>query len=276
MAENYELQSLMSTISFKRSQGASDYQIVQELIAQGHKTSTIYDAINQLDLKQTIGSPVSQSQEENSYPPQEPVPSGFSPASKPAEREESSRAEQPTAPEMPSWPNDSQQDPPSDFGQYQPEQQKQQQFPFPTQEPQVQQGQIGEQMMERIQEISEAIIEEKWDELIRNVQKIVKWKDRIETRIDDIENKMAAVEDEVSKIYKSLFSKMEEYDGHIQEFGTDIKAMQQVFRELLPQFVSGVHQMNDVLSGMRGMQKKEPRSSRVRDELHSKESDEKY
>ncbi|HDP73952.1 MAG TPA: hypothetical protein ENN46_03305 [Candidatus Woesearchaeota archaeon] len=268
MPENYELQSLMSTIAFKRSQGSSDYQIVQELIAQGHKTSVIYDAINQLDLKQAIASPVSPKQDNQEPSPQQPsfpASSTNEPAREPVNRPPVRPAQ--VNQEVPFESREQEVDAQSP---YQNEQQEQE-----APEEAMPQGELGEQMMERIQEISEAIIEEKWDELIRNVQKIVKWKDRVEVRIGEIENKMAAVEDEVSKIYKSLFSKMEEYDSHIQEFGTDIKAMQQVFKELLPQFVSGVHQMNDVLSGIKGTQKKEPRSSCVRDELHSKESDEK-
>lgn len=110
-----------------------------------------------------------------------------------------------------------------------------------------------DELFEKIQEISETIIAEKWDELIANVEKIVKWKDRIEERILEIEQNMASLDKEVSKLYDSVFSKMKEYDEHTVEFGTDLKAMQKVFKDMLPQFVTGIHELNAIVKRLSKM-----------------------
>ncbi|MFH1181371.1 MAG: hypothetical protein V1702_00260 [Candidatus Woesearchaeota archaeon] len=99
---------------------------------------------------------------------------------------------------------------------------------------------------EKIEEIAEAIIEEKWEELVKNVTKIVKWKESVEQRIVDIEKEYDALRKDFEGINKSLMDKLEKYDDNIGEVGTTLKAMEQVFTKVLPTLTSNVNELSRI------------------------------
>ena len=69
------------------------------------------------------------------------------------------------------------------FEQPQPAPMQRREVPMQTEEP----ATIDE---ERIQEIAESIIDEKWDELAVDIRKVVEWKERSEERITKIEQQL--------------------------------------------------------------------------------------
>lgn len=99
---------------------------------------------------------------------------------------------------------------------------------------------------EKIEEIAEAIIEEKWEELVKNVTKIVRWKDSVEQRIVDIEKEYDALRKDFEGINKSLMDKLEKYDDNIGAVGTTLKAMEQVFTKVLPTLTSNVNELSRI------------------------------
>lgn len=99
---------------------------------------------------------------------------------------------------------------------------------------------------EKIEEIAEAIIEEKWEELVKNVTKIVKWKESVEQRIVDIEKEYDSLRKDFEGINRSLMDKLEKYDGNINEVGTSLKAMEQVFTKVLPTLTSNVNELSRI------------------------------
>ena len=64
--------------------------------------------------------------------------------------------------------------------------------PAPGAQPDMQ-GAGGEQPfytskdVEKVEEVAEAIIDEKWNELVKNINKIIEWKDKTESRITTLE-----------------------------------------------------------------------------------------
>lgn len=103
----------------------------------------------------------------------------------------------------------------------------------------------------KMEELVEAIIEEKWVELIKDVNKIIEWKNRIENKVADLESQLSALRESVSDLNKAVLGRVNEYDKHLQEVGTDIKAMEKVFSKVLPTFTENVNELSRIASKMK-------------------------
>ena len=70
---------------------------------------------------------------------------------------------------------------------------------------------------EQIEEIAEAIIDEKWSALIENVNRIIEWKDKTEGRIAQIEARLQDLQNNFTSLQGAVLEKVGEYDKHIQD-----------------------------------------------------------
>ena len=136
-----------------KQQGLSDNQIIQSLQRDGYKTHQIFDAMNQADLVSGAARPLD---EMPPLPPQEapyqdPAPQGF---------------------------------------QSQPMQNQQIQYPQYQPQPVAGPVQFGEPNFEKIEEIAESIIEEKWNDFSKGLSKIIDWKERTELKINELDTRL--------------------------------------------------------------------------------------
>jgi hypothetical protein len=217
-------------VSSMKQQGMSDSIIVQTLQRDGYKTHQIFDAMNQAEL--VSGAPRQLSDLQSAEPG---GPQVFS------------TPPQPSYPgQQPSLPTFNQQQPPE------PSQPQQQSYP------QFQQPMMGmndsSQVMttNQVEEIAEAIIEEKWTELARGVSKIVEWKDRTEARMNELDQRLTKLQEDFGNLHTGVLGKLNEYDRNISSVGTDIKAMQKVFQQMLPSFTENVNELNRITKNMKG------------------------
>ncbi len=96
---------------------------------------------------------------------------------------------------------------------------------------------------ERIEEVAEAIINEKWNDLLRDINKMAEWKDRAETRLVKIEQDLQNLKDGFQNLQRGILGKVQQYDQNIQNVGAEIKAMEKVFQDVLPKFTENVNRM---------------------------------
>jgi len=192
-----------------RQQGYSNNQIVQQLQRQGYSAQQIYDAMSQADVSKFTGAPVSQE-----------TPSG----------------------EAPSQPEQSQQAPP-------PPPQAPEQYPqdysqqYPAQYPQ-QYAQYPSDIDERISETAEAIINEKWDELITEVKKVTDWKEKTESQIKKLSDDIQHLKDQFSELHKGVLGRISEYDENIRNVGSELKAVEKVFKDVVPTLTENVNELS--------------------------------
>lgn len=99
---------------------------------------------------------------------------------------------------------------------------------------------------ERIEEIAEAIIEEKWTDLMENINRIIEWKEKTETRITQLESVMRSMKDDFDKIHTSVLERVTDYDKHITDVGTEVKALEKVFQKVLPGFIENVAELSRI------------------------------
>lgn len=189
-----------------RKQGLTNNQIISSLQRSGHSLNKIYEALNQADLKGGV--------------------EGF-----PLERGE--KMEQPNMQEQAAYPYPPQ--PTQEFMQHQ-------MPPAEGYQPYVQAA-SGE---ERVQEIAEAIIDEKWSELIANVNKILEWKDKIESKIGAIEQRITDLKNDFDKLHTSILDRVGEYDKNVSDVGTELKALEKVFQKVLPTLTENVSELSRI------------------------------
>lgn len=118
-----------------------------------------------------------------------------------------------------------------------------QQQPYDYAQTQREQAQEETITKEQIEEIAEAIIDEKWKEFEHDVRIILEWKEKTEKKINEVGQQVKDLADSLNNLHKSLLSKISEYDRNILDVGTEIKAMEKVFEKVLPSLTENVNKL---------------------------------
>lgn len=96
------------------------------------------------------------------------------------------------------------------------------------------------------EELIEAIIDEKWNELEKDIKTIINWKNNAEKRLATMEEKIKGLKDDFDKLQQSVTGKVGEYDKHIENVSSEIQAMEKVFAKVLPVFTKKVDQLSQI------------------------------
>ena len=94
------------------------------------------------------------------------------------------------------------------------------------------------------EELVESIIDEKWEELMKNINKVIEWKNKTETRIVAMEQKIEDLKENFAQLQRAITGKVGEYDKHIMDVSTEIKALEKVFQKVLPTFTENVNELS--------------------------------
>ena len=105
---------------------------------------------------------------------------------------------------------------------------------------------------ERIQEIAETMIDEKWDELLAEVKKIVEWKEKVEEKQIRIESDVQKLKEDFNLLHQGVLGKLEDYDTRMRDVGTELKAVGKVFKDVIPEFVENVKELSSLADKMKG------------------------
>ena len=97
-----------------------------------------------------------------------------------------------------------------------------------------------------IEEVAESIIDEKWEELMKNVDKIVEWKESTEEKLTKMDQKIGDLKERFEALHQGVLAKVSEYDKGIKEVGTDVRAMESVFKKVLPTFTANVGELSRI------------------------------
>ncbi len=142
------------------------------------------------------------------------------------------------------------------FFDQQPLRQQPQQF----QEPQLEQQDIGYDYGsapsapgydEKVEEVVEAIIEEKWNELLKDINRIVEWKSSMDANMKALEQRQGDLKQSFDNLQKALLAKIGEYDSNITSVGSELKALEKVFQKLLPSFTENVNELSRVVKDIK-------------------------
>ncbi|HLD88831.1 MAG TPA: hypothetical protein VI894_01355 [Candidatus Nanoarchaeia archaeon] len=208
-----------------RAQGLSNNQTIQNLQRMGYKSSQIFDAINQADIKGGIEAS-----------PMEPM--------------SESDLENPIQPMLYGQQQMQQIQPPQTMPPVQPPQYSPYAQPAPLQT----QAQAVD--TRHVEELVETIVEEKWNSIAQEISKVVEWKNKFDARISAIEQDMKNLRNDFDQLHQAVVGKVGEYDQHILNVGTEIKAMEKVFQKVIPSLTENVNELGRITEDLKGKKEK--------------------
>ena len=206
-----------------RQQGLSNNQIVEAMQRAGYQTQQILDSLNQADLREQTRQPFNQTgdQMQGNNPQNQPgapgVPMGPPPTGMAFQDQSGGQVP------MTSMPDD----PNSGLNDY------------------------SAGTDDRVEELVEAIIDEKWKDVADNLNRIIDWKEKTEVRITEIETKLQGMKDDFDKLHTAILEKVGEYDKHIMDVGTEVQALEKVFQKVLPGFIENVSELSRITDKLR-------------------------
>ena len=109
---------------------------------------------------------------------------------------------------------------------------------------------------DKIEQVAEAIIDEKWNKLVKNINKIIEWKTKMDEKISKIEEDTENLKENFNKLHKAIISKIEDYDKNLSDVGSEIKAMSEVFKQILPTFTENVNALSRITKKLNKVPKK--------------------
>ncbi len=210
-----------------RDQGMSDVELISDLQGKGFSYQQINDALAQADVQRPASAV----------------------AELPAEEGFQQGGEIPLPPGGPNGPGQNME--PMQFRQQQfaPSRGAPQSFGPPLSQPAP--GTADERLAEKIEEIAESIIDEKWDELLNEVKKVVTWKEKMEAKLVEMENEVKRLNESFKELHQGVLGKVEEYDERMREVGTELKAVGQVFKDVVPTMTESVKELEDITRKMK-------------------------
>ena len=104
---------------------------------------------------------------------------------------------------------------------------------------------------EEVEELIESVIEEKWEELSKDIAKVVEWKNDVETKIAKLEQRFESLKDDFDRLHQAIIGKIGEYDKNILEVGAEVKAMEKVFSKVLPLFTENVSELARITQALK-------------------------
>ncbi len=107
-----------------------------------------------------------------------------------------------------------------------------------------------------VEEISEAIIEEKWQDLMKDLNKLLDWKDKVEQRVAVLEQRFNDMKSGFDNLQKSIVERVGEYDKSVKDVGSEMKALEQVFQKIIPTLTENVNELSRITKGMKPSQQK--------------------
>lgn len=99
---------------------------------------------------------------------------------------------------------------------------------------------------EEIEEIAEAIVEEKWKEKEKELNKIIDWKEGVTTQLAQLKQQITDLKSSFDSLHKGMLGKISEYDENLTNVGTEIKAMEKVFSKVLPSLTDSVNKLGRI------------------------------
>ena len=99
---------------------------------------------------------------------------------------------------------------------------------------------------QQIEALIEAVIEEKWQDIERNISKVIEWKESTEQTLQAMQQQIADVKGQVDSLQKAIIGKIGDYDKNILEVGAQLNAMEKAFSQVLPTFTENINELNRI------------------------------
>lgn len=111
---------------------------------------------------------------------------------------------------------------------------------------QPQPNQVPVQKDEDMEELIEAVIEEKWQSIEKDIDRLLDWKSSVDERMNVLQHQVKDIKKNFDELHSAIIGKVGDYDKNILEVGSQLKAMEQVFSKVLPTFTDNVAELSRI------------------------------
>ena len=73
----------------------------------------------------------------------------------------------------------------------------------------------------------------------------------MELKLNSMEEQVKSLKDQMASLEKGVLGKVQDTDNVMREVSTDIKALEQVFKKILPGFVENVNELSRITSNLK-------------------------
>ncbi len=114
-------------------------------------------------------------------------------------------------------------------------------------EPQYSSGNVQPALdAERVHEIVEAIVNEKWNEVVGSLGNLAVWKEKVTNDTVAIKQELVRVEERFRDLQNAVLGRVKEYDEGIRSVHTEMKALEKVFEKILEPLTSNIKELTRI------------------------------
>lgn len=117
--------------------------------------------------------------------------------------------------------------------------------------PQAISGGLGREAEEFIEEVAESIINEKWQRVSEEFGDLAAWKDRVNSDTVAIKQEILRVENRLDNLQNTIIGRLGEYDTHIAGVGTELKALEEVLKNMMKPLSTNIKELSRVTEALK-------------------------
>ena len=99
---------------------------------------------------------------------------------------------------------------------------------------------------DQMQEIVEAVVEEKWEDLTSKFGDLTIWKETVNNDLEAVKQEVLRLRERINNLQDVMLGKVTEYSKNINTISTEMKALEQVFQRILQPLTSNIKDLNRV------------------------------
>lgn len=105
------------------------------------------------------------------------------------------------------------------------------------------------------EKLAESIVEERWKVVEERLEKEREWKEKTEGRVAAVEGELKDLITRIESLNRAIVGKISDYDKSLLSVGTEMKAMEKVFKQILPNLATNVTELSRVTKELKKQKK---------------------
>lgn len=101
------------------------------------------------------------------------------------------------------------------------------------------------------EQMVESMIAEKWKEFQEKLSSFNEWKEEFESKVIKMEDELRHMKENYDRLHQGVLGKISEYDNNLKDVGTSVKAMDRVFKQVLPTLTENVNRLSRMTGHIR-------------------------
>lgn len=105
--------------------------------------------------------------------------------------------------------------------------------------------------VERIHEIVESVVNERWEELMAKTGNLPSWKEKINMNVIAIKQEIVRLNDRMENLQNSVLGRVKDYDSGMRDVQSEMKALEKVFERILEPLTSNIKELDRLTKEMK-------------------------